>query len=147
MKKGTRILTILLLFVFIGGIGYTQNSATKQEWPAYFLSILIGFGTGHFYLGDENGKYFLIGGLTGTGLLIGGLVYLRFSDTRPEDRFETMMLLTLGGVSVFLIARVWEIIDIFFAVDRARKKGEIAQFEPYIDVSPTRTGFGISFKF
>jgi hypothetical protein len=150
--KFSRLLTLLLLCIFIGNCCYARNETQKEEWPAYLLAIFNGFGAGHHYLGDDFSLFFLGSQFAGCALITWGFVFLYFSPEifsyeYAETTLTSSIYLISCGALVYLISRVWEIVDIFYAVKRAREAGKIAEFKPYIDIQPSKTGFGISYRF
>lgn len=151
-----RFFALMVLLVFTGQCCYAQNTAPKEEWPAYICAFFLGFGTGHFYLGDRKAINFLIGEIAGIGIAAGGFIFIYFKAASYDDPYqigEDMSVICGGysivllGTIVILVSRLCEIIDIFRAVDQAKAEGKIANFKPVIDIQPAKTFFGISYKF
>ena len=51
MKKTLKIMIIVMVLLAVLSTSVFAESAKKDAMPAYLLSIFLGFGTGHFYLG------------------------------------------------------------------------------------------------
>lgn len=73
MARLPKIVTLVLLILLGAGALFAQAQPKKPAWPAYAFSLLFGFGTGQYYLGD-NGTAFLIGDVIGLGGIIAGEV-------------------------------------------------------------------------
>jgi hypothetical protein len=158
MNRSLKVLAVVLVVLFCAGAVFAQSGDKKAAWPAYPLSILLGFGTGQFYQG-ENGVGFLIADVAGYGGIIGGAVYMMvavasaafnpLSVTSISDlATATLVGYTIIGVGsvVWLVSRIWEVVDTFGTVDRLSKAGQLAGLTPTIDVRPTGVSFGLSYK-
>ncbi len=126
----------------------------RQAWPAYAFSILLGFGTGQYYLG-ENGTGFLIGDVGGIVCMVGGYVYMASALISAASLSPGSSLTTVGtgyaivgvGAVVYLVSRVWEVVDIFGTAERLRKGGKVAGLQPVIDVRPDAVAFEVSYSY
>jgi len=148
------ILLSVLLILVVGGAVFAQGVQTRAAWPAYALSIVLGLGTGQWYLG-ENGLGFLIGDVSGVAIAAGGAAYLYEmlvvgSSPVGSDSFaETVAIgstIVGAGALVFLVSRVWGILDIVDALDRDRQAGKVANLEPVIEMRPQGVAFELSYK-
>ncbi len=154
MSRLFKVVTLVLLVFFAAGSLFAQEQP-KNAWPAFFLSIFFGFGLGQYYLG-QNGTPFLLGDFIGAGVLTGGM-YLAarsllpraFGDSVDSSEFQAGYTLLIAGSVVILVSRIWQIIDVFGTVDRARKPGKVAGVVPVIDVDIQRTSFelGVNLRY
>lgn len=148
MNRFFKILAIVLIVLFCAGVLFAQSGpASKPGWPAYAFSILLGFGTGQFYLG-ENGVGFLVGDLALYAGIAGyyvNLLTLPYGDySALQTRiFVGSAILGIGSV-ITLVSRVWEIIDVIGSVDRLTKEGKVASLTPTLEIRPTGVCFGLS---
>jgi len=153
MSRHIRFTALLLVLVLAAGGAFAEGAQAKSAFPAYALSFLLGFGTGQYYLG-ENGTPFLIGDAVGLGLEVGGLIYevvSAASVTSDSASYESAVtgvyvgygIVLVGGI-VYMVSHVWEILDVFSAVDRARQAGTVAAVSPIIDVTTTAYEPGIA---
>ncbi|HVN77549.1 MAG TPA: hypothetical protein VMW38_00995, partial [Terriglobia bacterium] len=131
------VLLMLLVFLAAGSVFAQTTPPPKSSTPAYLLAILLGFGSGQYYVG-ENGTPFLIGDLAGWGMEIAGYLVILSdaSSASYTSTADTGAYLVLGGAAVLLVSRIWEIVDVFGAVDKARAAGRVAVV-PVIDVKRT----------
>ena len=115
---------------------------------------MVGFGTGHYYLGDD-GTPFLIGNIIGLGGMVGGYVYelasiasITYSSSSSVQNALTGTYIGLGvvvvGAGVYLASHIWEVVAIFGAADRARRDGRVAELTPVFNVRRTSCEPGIS---
>jgi len=149
MLKTKKIIGCLVLVFFIlTAVSYGEEA--KSAVPAYLLSIFLGFGTGHFYLGDDSASFFLISELCSTGVVVVGIA-LMFALVNPFDPFASLSAATaayvVAGVGALALSvfHIWEIIDVFGAVDEAKKRGAVASQSLGVKISPT--GFGLNYSF
>jgi hypothetical protein len=151
MSRSTKLIAIALLLFIVAGTVFAQNTEPKSEVPAYLLTFFLGFGTGHFYAG-ENGKPFLIGEATGWGCaVVGSGMVLATAGALFSGSAGDAVALMYGGYSVaslgLLIAagvHLWEIVDIFSAVPRARKAGGVAALGPVFEIENAAFEAGIA---
>jgi hypothetical protein len=68
MKRLVRILAVVLVVMLVAATVSMAQEIKKDSTPAYLFTILLGFGTGHFYLQDKAAVQFLL-------LDAGSLVY------------------------------------------------------------------------
>ena len=160
MSRAIKVITVLLLLFVIGGNAFAADAAPKSAVPAYLLSILLGYGSGHYYLGD-NGTGFLIGDLAGTaGVVVGGVLAVSAaatvaSATSYSDIEAAAATLTIGyvvvaaGSLITSVSRIWEVVDIFGKVDKAKADGRVAEITvtPVIEMTPTSFETGISISY
>ena len=111
----------------------------RAAWPAYLLSIFIGFGTGHLYCGDGAGVLFLVGDVAGLALLLSGTQQSVSTPYGGQSSGDTLLF----GLSIWLVSRIWEISDIGRAADRMRWAGRFADIVPVIDVDIQRTSLEV----
>jgi hypothetical protein len=152
MSRLFKVVTLVLL-VFLAANSLFAQEQPKAAGPAYILSIFVGFGLGQYYLG-QNGTPFLVGDLIGMGMVLAGMELVLTSFFAPSvsawnDTVNTGCTAFMVGGIVFLVSRIWEIIDIFGAVNRARKAGKVAEVVPVIDVDIQRTSFelGVNLRY
>jgi hypothetical protein len=158
MSRFLKIVSLSLLILLAAGALFAQGTQPKQAWPAYAFSILLGFGTGQYYVG-ANGTPFLIGDLVGVGgVVVGEVVILSSVASALSNPTSSSVasggagvivgygLIVVGGI-VYLVSHVWEIIDIFPAVDKARKAGKVVEVVPVVDVRRTSFELGVSLKY
>ncbi len=158
MSRFVKVVMISLLILLAAGTLFAQDAGPKAAFPAYALSILLGFGTGHYYVG-ANGTPFLIGDLVGVGgMAAGGIIAvasLFSAATNPTYTGAANAISgaaigygVLGvGAAVYLVSRVWEDISIFGAVDAAKKAGKVAEVVPVVNIQPTSFELGLSVKY
>ena len=154
MFRLPRVVTLALL-VFLTGSSVFAQGQPKPAWPAILLSIVPGYGLGHFYCGDNGaGVLFLLGDITG-GVVLGVGMYYAFEAafeaalTRQPTSDRRSGAVLLLGLGIVAVSRIWEMADISRAIDGARKAGTIAEPAPMIDVDVQHNSFelGISLKY
>lgn len=147
MKKS--ILVVIGIAMIFTSQTFAQDSRPRASWPGYALGILLGFGTGHYYFG-ENGTPFLVGEVVGFGGIVVGLVKLNNASlssptmTVGDALHSPEVSLALAGALVFWVSRIWEIADLFGAADRAKRAGRVADLCPVVNVQRTSHAPGIS---
>lgn len=151
MSRLFKIVTLAFLIFLAAGALFAQDAQPKAAGPAYALSILLGFGTGQYYLGT-NGTPFLVGDLIGVGAWIGGGLFALSARGATDTQAAVPLTVTgfafvLAGSLVYLVSHVWEIIDVFAAVERAQKAGTVVEMVPVVDVRRTSWELGVSLKF
>ncbi len=140
---------VLVLAMLVGMVSWAQDAQPKAAWPAYFFSIVSGFGTGRYYLGQD-GTPFLIGDLVGLGGIGAAFIRALAASSSGEGSLSAgfqALGLYLGGFIVYLVCRVWEFIDVFGAVDRAKEAGQVVEVVPVVDVRRTSLELEVSLKF
>lgn len=142
--KGTLVAISLSIFL-LPSIAAAQTS--KPESWATFLSIVVGFGSGHFLLDSPKAPIFFGGEAVALGTyLYAGVSAFRtyYAGERDEWRFwyNTGML----TCSVFLTLRLWEILDIFgIAIERKRAESQL-MFEPTWELKPDNISLGVKMR-
>ncbi|MGA2641289.1 MAG: hypothetical protein ABSG21_10365 [Spirochaetia bacterium] len=165
MSRLIKVVSLMLLVFLAAGNLFAQTTQPKAAWPAYVLCIFPGYGFGHYYLG-QNGTPFLLGDLIGAGVALAGMgliasafspgsvlsidIFLVFFPYGPppeivvdSSEFRTGCALLIAGGVVLLVSRIWEFIDVFAAVDRARAAGKVAVV-PVFNVQRTSYKPGVS---
>ncbi len=144
MSRLITVIALILIGFLAAGAVFAQDLQPKAEWPAYLLSVFIGFGTGHYYLG-ANGTPFLIGDVLGLGVEVGGLLY-ELGAAVALDTTQTLdgLTLVIVGAGIFLVSRIWEVVDVFSAADEARKAGRVAAVVPVFSVRRTSFESGVA---
>ncbi|HTP58863.1 MAG TPA: hypothetical protein VMM82_08095 [Spirochaetia bacterium] len=139
MSHASKIAVAALALTLWGGAVFAQAaSEPKPAWPAYLFSIFLGFGTGQYWAG-QNGNLFLVGdasciGVMGIGAVLG------------SSGASAGYLMIGASAIAFSVFRIWELIDVFGAVDRAKKAGQVAQLEPVIKVDPSSVEVGVTLR-
>jgi hypothetical protein len=157
MSRFLKIVTLALLILLAAGSLFAQSSA-KPAWPAYPLAIILGYGTGQYYVG-ANGTPFLVADIVGDVAVYGGLIWAVSSAasvlTNPSATgaadaatgvFIGYGLVGVGSV-VLLVSRIWQIVDVFGAVDKAKSAGKVVEVVPVVDVQRTSFELGVSLKY
>jgi tetratricopeptide (TPR) repeat protein len=143
------------------GSGGPNDAANQQPISAgrrvggFILTYAVGFGSGHAVVGkySEAGKYFTMGELGGFALATGGLG-IAFSGC--GECGGAAPLLFYAGFGSFLVARIWEIVDVVVrpaqhnaAVDAARKAAAASSLG--LTLAPIiqngRRGIGVGMRF
>ncbi len=123
MSRLTKILicTVLLLGILSG----TVFAEGKPALPGYLLAILLGFGTGHFYI-EVDGLPLLVIEIVGLGFgvlgtLLATVAAAAFLTAPTISGLTTIAVWTVisgVGFGVYGIARLVEIIGIFIDRDK-----------------------------
>ncbi len=157
MNTPLKVLVVVLLVLFCAGSLFADGGAAKPGWPAYFFSIFLGFGTGHFYLG-EDGTGFLLGDLAGLAGVVGSVAYMLVatyslygdfslpSVSALQSTYLTGFAIMGAGLVVTLVSRIWEIVDVIAAVNRLTEEGRVASLSPTLDVRPGSVSLGLSYR-
>jgi hypothetical protein len=151
LSRFLRIVTFALLAFLAAGVVSAQDAQPKAAWPAYAYSLLLGFGSGQYYLG-ANGTPFLVGDLIGVGAWIGGGIFALSARSTTDAQAAISSTVTgsvfiIVGSLVYLVSHVWEIIDVFHAVDSAQRAGRVVEIVPVVDVRRTAWELGVSLRF
>jgi hypothetical protein len=159
MSKSFKVLAIVLVVLFCAGTLFAQSAEKKAAWPAYAFTIILGFGSGEYYLG-ENGTGFLIGDLLGIGTMVGGSIYMVVAPLSAAMNPDPLAaaadaitafyvgvgIISVGSV-VYLVSRVWQAVDTFMTAGRLMQEGKVAAITPVIDVRPQGVAFELSYKY
>jgi len=154
MKRGSKVLLVVLVFTLLAA-SVSMAQETKNATPAYLFSILLGFGTGHFYLHDDAAKKFLLLDAGSLAAVIGGEVVVLVSVgswvSGGGTDMPTGVLVGYGVMVVGALAytgfRVWEVVDIFKTVGEMRTAGKITM-RPDLQFTPeggTHIGVALSY--
>ena len=146
MPRAFRLVLVISLALFAAGVVFAQEAReTKPVWPAYLFSIFLGFGTGQYWVGG-NGNPFLIGEVSCVGIAVIGAA-LAFGSPAPTSSGlsgGSVGYLMIGAGAIALsIFRIWELVNVFGAVDDARRAGKVAAFEPIVDGNLTQLEIGV----
>ena len=122
-------------------------SKPKPAWPAFFLSVFVGFGTGQYYCGT-NGTTFLLCDFLGLAMTV-AIVVDPFLLMQGARNLEEAFLSLFTGPVLLLVSRIWQIFDVFWAIDEARRYGRVAEVVPALDVDIQRTSLelGVSLRY
>lgn len=146
------------------GLADATDPTPKNATPAYLLTIFLGFGTGHFYLGAPHAVTFLVlDGAGVAGMALGGVLVAAGESYRANcggfDLFcgfsQSMGRLAAGlgliGLSgtYFLVVRILEVVDIFRQADVLRGEEKVASARIRPTIVPTADGvsFGLNVSF
>ena len=146
-----------MALALIPGIAFAQ---AKSAVPAYALSILLGFGSGHSYAGSPKSTTFLIGDLASVGVAaVGGVMIVSAAKSGATttdvssgtkalgNALSGALVMGLGGLS-FSVFRIWEIIDIFGTVETQKKANVLASLNPSIGIgSDGGVKLALSYKY
>lgn len=147
------LLALLVLFLLASTSAFAQH---REPLPAYFLSIILGFGTGHFYLQDESALLFLLldgGTLTVSfaGYLLASVSFGVFlfspSAESPPAAYYYGLTFLVGGALAYVGIRIWEIVDIFGVAKEQRETGAISLFPLMTVSSQGGAAFGVGLKY
>ena len=152
MKRIFASLLLALLLVPASTFAESQKSTI----PAYLLSILLGFGTGHMYAESPKSGIFLWSEIGSLAAVAGGGIYSTVSaasainsansgslsgTTSAASGAMTGLLITSVGSIAYGVFRIWEVVDIFGTVDQQRKAGILASAQPELSVQPKGVSF------
>jgi hypothetical protein len=153
MQRIRVLAVVMLLALAVGSVFGAAPETPRPAWPAYGLSILLGFGTGQYYLG-ENGTGFLIADAGGIACMVGGYVYMLSAvgalALNPSASLDTLYIgygIVGVGAAVWAVSRIWEIVDIFGTAERLRQEGKVASLQPVLDVRPDAVAFEVSYSY
>jgi len=144
MPRPLKVVALLLL-AFLAGGSLSAEEQPKAAAPAYLLSAFVGFGTGQYYCG-ANGIGFLVVDIVGVGVVVYGLGSA--SGSTFSQGLQGAAFIELGGL-VLLVSRIGQIINVFGAVERAKREGRLADVVPVINVDIRRTSFelGVALRY
>ncbi len=161
MPRSARVLVVLVLLLAV--VSMSAFAQQKSATPAYLLGILLGFGTGHFYLQDSMAVPFLVmEGSATAGIIVGYIIYAAAASSwitsgltglytgttvsgPPAGLYIGGGLAIIGGLALTGF-KIWEIIDLFGVVKEQREQGKIA-FAPAVTVTPGgQLATGVSFR-
>jgi hypothetical protein len=149
MRTPAKGLILVVLVFLIGNVVYAQSmSPTKPDWPAYALSVLVGFGTGQFYLGS-NGTCFLISDTASLVSLGGGLLLFYYvSVNYSQSGYLGYRVATIGlagaGAIAYLISRSWQFIDTVRIAKHGHEQETSMVVKPEICTDSGKLSFQIS---
>jgi len=158
MKRLLSVLALALLLVPAS----TFAQSKKSEVPAYLLSVLLGFGTGHMYAESPKAGTFLWSEVGSIAVMTGGVIYSTVSTASAVNSANsgsltsvsdattgamTGLLITSVGSIAFGVFRIWEIVDIFGTVDQQKKAGILASAQPEISVQPKGVSFTLGYHY
>ncbi len=147
MKK-SKILIVAIVLLALISTSLSAQEVKKSAMPAYLLSIFVGFGTGHFYIGSDKAIIFLLLDAAAIAVEIGGGVYMMTAALDADvSRTLTGSYIMYGGLAAVLIVKVVEIINIMGEVDKKRAEGVVAKIEPRIAVQPESVAVSLSYKY
>ena len=140
MRQLRNVTIVLLLLVVYEHTFAEPPTSSRPGWPATALSIFLGFGTGQYYLG-QNGTGFLIADLLGLAAMVAGaeigIAYPPPSShsTAPYSA-ETNLAYALAGAGafVYVISRIWEVVDVLDLEDRLQYEGKISMALPRLAI-------------
>ena len=160
MSRLIRKASIPVLFLLAAGALFGEASKPKDSSLAYPLAICVGFGIGHYYIG-QNGAPFLIVDLISTAGIAAGYVIMARSfvmampprnpgsssgsnaSIDPHIGFDIWFAASL----VLAICRVWQVVDIFRAVEVARKLGTVVEAVPVVNIQVTSYEIGVALRY
>ncbi len=154
MSRTVKILvcTVLLLGILSG----TAFAEGKPALPGYLLAILLGFGTGHFYI-EVDGLPLLVTELVGLGFGVVGTILAtvaaaQFLTAPTISGLTTIAVWTVisgVGFGIYGIARLVEIIGIFIETDKQQKAGVVAtaSLEPMFELRPDMVSAGVRLRY
>ena len=156
MNPTGRVIVIVFLLLTMATTTLVAQDAEKNPVPAYLLTWLVGFGTGHFYMQDDAAVRFLLLDAVSYLATLGGLGYAYYSlyddlysDPYAED-LSTGFFIGLGiGIVASLVytgVRIWEIVDIFRVADRQRSGRKVA-VGPMLQVRTEAVTAGVAFSY
>ena len=141
-----RTLVALSLSIFLLPSIAAEQTSKPESW-ATFLSIVVGFGSGHFLLESPKAPIFL----GGEAVALGTYIYAGVSAFRTYyggEREEWRFWYNTGIItsSVFFALRLWEIVDMFgIAIERKREESQL-NFEPTWELNPDNISLGIKMR-
>ena len=142
---------IVLLVVLLAVVCTDAFAQQKDPVPAYLLSILLGFGTGHLYLDDGMARQFLIlDAATLAATAVGGLVVVASLfvaiDSESYAGVYAGYGLAAAGAIAFAGSRIWEIVSTINTVDAVAENNKTA-IKPSISATPGgRIAVGVSYQ-
>ena len=134
------------------GVDENRNEP-KSAGLAFFLSVFVSFGTGQYYCGTNGTTFLLLDllGLTMTAVaVLDPLLAMRSAQVVGSARtFEEALVFLFLGPITFLVSRIWQIVDVLWAIYEERKYGRVAEAVPVIAIGIRRTSFdlGVSLKY
>jgi hypothetical protein len=147
------VVAVVVVLLVAAATAAGAQEEKKDPMPAYLFSILLGFGTGHFYLHDGGALRFLLlegGALVVTGIGIGLALAAVFTmnPSSPEYSSSHAAGTSIGvfGFLAFTGFRYWEIVDLILTVKRMRSAGKVAM-RPAVQLSQGRTQLGVALSY
>jgi hypothetical protein len=154
MKRLVRILAVVLVVMLVAATVSMAQEIKKDSTPAYLFTILLGFGTGHFYLQDKAAVQFLLLDAGSLAVTAAGYVVV-MSSLYSADPYLTEewpaewsigLGLMLAGSLVYSAVRIWEIVDVIKTVNEMRAAGKVAM-RPVLEIGPGSTQVGVSLSY
>ena len=142
-----RAILILAAVACLVAAPCSAQQAQKSAVGAYVLSIFVGFGSGHFYVGSPRAPVFLGVELGAVGAVVVGGVHI--GTSMLSLNVGTAVLgysLIVAGSAVLPVARIVEIISTIGEVDRKRQEGTVA-IVPTITAGPRGALVGVSLRY
>jgi hypothetical protein len=151
MSHILKIIVVMLCIILFADALFAQSPTdVRPAWPASLFSIFLGFGTGQYWVGS-NGNLFLVGDLSCVGVIAIGAVIVygsSRSSSSPALSGAGAGYLMIGVSAIAYSAfRLWELLDVFNAVDTARRAGSVTEFYPVVAVNPTSIELGFRIRF
>ena len=136
MSHALKVILVMLGVTVAVGMLFAQSAPeAKPSWPAYLFSILLGFGIGPYWVGG-NGNPFLVGDISCVGVMaIGALIVHGGGGLSSTSTFsgEDAGYLMIGAAAIaYSVFRIWELLDVFNAVEIAKTTGVVADFDPIV---------------
>jgi peptidoglycan/LPS O-acetylase OafA/YrhL len=146
MNHAPRVAAAALLLVLASAMTLTAQQPfqepARDPTPAVLFTILLGFGTGHFYLQDGAGLRFLLleGGalavsVVGMGLMMASLYSVDYYAGEFPPEYLAGLGLGLFGAVAFSAFRIWEIVDLLATVNEQRAAGKVTM-RPAVELRP-----------
>ena len=154
MSRGIRIAAIVLAIFLAGGTVFAADTAPKAAWPAYAFSLLLGFGSGQYYMGTD-GLWYTVGDVAGLAAIAGGYLYMAGSlvSAGTSSSYTSVATgVTVGygimvvGALLWGVTRVWEVVDTVITAPKLTGQGKLA-VAPVIEAGPAGTTVALSFKY
>jgi hypothetical protein len=145
------LLVVVLLLLAVGASTIGAQEPERNPVPAYLLSWLVGFGTGHFYMRDDAAVRFLLLDAISYAATLGGTIYLYSVVLDPYATYDDTGIYIGAGVAiigalVYTGVRIWEIVDIFQVADEQRMRRRTA-VAPTLAIGADTVGVGLSFSY
>ena len=156
LKKGL----IVLLLVLVLSVSSYSAEAKKSAVGGYLLSGLVGFGTGHFYIGSDHAMKFLLLEGGSLAVYIVGAAITASALTQAVDYTDPLAgaskvtgqaalgstISLIGGVAL-LAFHIWDFVDIFGEIDKKKAEGVVA-WQPSVNFGPDgQTTVALSYNY
>lgn len=139
-----RKIIIVLLLVLVFSASVYSAETKKSEIGAYALSGLVGFGTGHFYIGSDHAmKFLILEGGSAVVYVVGAVITASAAaSVTGYTNYEAAASQAVIGGGISLIGglallgfHIWDFIDIFGEVDKKKAEGVVA-WQPSVEFGP-----------